>query len=88
VFEQVLAQCLSHGLARRLCESGVQMAIVSSTPRANIELILGSLGLGGAFVAVVGAEDASRGKPHPEGFLTAAERLDDPRVEAFLLRSG
>jgi beta-phosphoglucomutase family hydrolase len=62
-------------LARRLGGAGVPMAIVSSTPRANIELILGSLGLAEAFAAVVGAEDARHGKPHPEGFLAAAERL-------------
>jgi beta-phosphoglucomutase family hydrolase len=62
-------------LARRLSDAGVPMAIVSSTPRANIELILGSLGLADAFDVVVGAEDARRGKPHPEGFLAAAERL-------------
>lgn len=63
------------GLVRRLREEGVLMAIVSSTPRANIDLILGSLGLADAFSAVVGAEDARRGKPDPEGFLVAAERV-------------
>jgi beta-phosphoglucomutase family hydrolase len=63
------------GLVRRLHEGGVPLAIVSSTPRANIELILGSLGLAEAFAVVVGAEDARRGKPHPEGFLAASERL-------------
>jgi beta-phosphoglucomutase family hydrolase len=76
------------GLARRLSESGVLMAIVSSTPRVNVELILGSLGLGGAFAVVVGAEDASRGKPHPEGFLTAAERLGVAPVHCVVLEDA
>jgi beta-phosphoglucomutase family hydrolase len=62
-------------LVRRLRDADVPMAIVSSTPRANIELILGSLGLADAFDAVVGAEDVRRGKPDPEGVLTAAQRL-------------
>jgi beta-phosphoglucomutase family hydrolase len=62
-------------LVRRLREAGVPMAIVSSTPRANIELILGSLRLAEAFDAIVGAEDVQQGKPNPECVLMAAQRL-------------
>ena len=62
-------------LVARLRDEGVPMAIVSSTPRANIELVLRSLGLREAFGALVGEEDAGRGKPDPEGFLVASERL-------------
>ena len=62
-------------LVDRLCAARVPQAIVSSTPRANIELILRSLGMERKFAVVVGEEDASRGKPDPEGFLTAAIRL-------------
>jgi beta-phosphoglucomutase family hydrolase len=76
------------GLAGRLREAGVPMAIVSSTPRANIELILGSLGLAEAFAAVVGAEDARHGKPHPEGFLAAAERLGAAPAECVVLEDA
>jgi beta-phosphoglucomutase family hydrolase len=76
------------GLVRRLHEGGVPMAIVSSTPRANIELILGSLGLAEAFAVVVGAEDARRGKPHPEGFLAAAERLGVPPGDCVVLEDA
>jgi beta-phosphoglucomutase family hydrolase len=76
------------GLARRLREAGVPMAIVSSTPRANIDLILGSLGLADAFDTVIAAEDARRGKPHPEGFLAAAERLDLPPQDCVVLEDA
>jgi beta-phosphoglucomutase family hydrolase len=76
------------GLVRRLREEGLSLAIVSSTPRANIELILGSLGLADAFAAVVAAEDAHRGKPHPEGFLTAAERLGVPPADCVVLEDA
>ena len=75
-------------LARRLHEARVPMAIVSSTPRANIELILGSLGLAEAFAVVVGAEDARRGKPHPEGFLAAAERLGVAPADCVVLEDA
>ena len=63
-------------LLRRAREAGLRQAIVSSTPRANIEVILQSLGLWEMFEAIVGEEDATRGKPDPEGFLVAAQRLD------------
>ena len=62
-------------LARRLERQGTKMGLVSSTPRENIELIVGELGLEGSFQAVVAAEDTEHGKPDPEGFLLAAERL-------------
>ncbi len=51
-------------------------AIVTSTPRANLALILESLRCEHRFGALVAEEDASRGKPDPEGFLIAAQRLD------------
>lgn len=62
-------------LVRRAREEGLRQAIVSSTPRANIEVMLQSLGLWERFDAIVGEEDATRGKPDPEGFLLAASRL-------------
>ena len=62
-------------LARRLHEAGGRQAIVSSTPRANIDLILDALGLAAVFSVRIAAEDAERGKPDPQGFLLAAERL-------------
>lgn len=65
----------AEALVRRLTEAGMRQAIVSSTPRANIELILSSLGLRNAFDAIVGEEDAAKGKPDPEGFLVASRRL-------------
>ena len=58
-------------LIERAREAGLKQAIVSSTPRANIEMILGELTLTDAF----GEEDAEKGKPDPEGFLVAAERV-------------
>jgi HAD superfamily hydrolase (TIGR01509 family) len=53
----------------------VPKAIVTSTPRANLDMILDTLGIVGRFEALVAEEDASKGKPDPEGFLVAAARL-------------
>jgi HAD superfamily hydrolase (TIGR01509 family) len=53
----------------------VPCAIGSSTHRANIDLSLDIIGMHEFFFAIVTAEDVTRGKPDPEVFLTAAERL-------------
>ncbi len=62
-------------LLAALDEQSIPRAIVTSTPRANLDLILDTLALADCFQALVAEEDASKGKPDPEGFLVAAERL-------------
>ena len=66
------------GVARwveHLHQNAWPQAIASSAPRANVEAILETLGLGKYFRAVVTAADVKRGKPEPDVFLAAAERL-------------
>jgi HAD superfamily hydrolase (TIGR01509 family) len=58
-----------------LNRAGVRRAIASSTHLLNIETALHLLGHNGYFHAVLTAEDVARGKPHPEPFLLAAQRL-------------
>jgi len=59
---------------------GVKQAIGSSAPRANLDLILRLTGIEGFLSAVVSAEDTTRGKPDPQVFLVAAQRLGvEPR---------
>jgi len=62
-------------LLETLSGSGVPCAVGSSTPRVNIETIFGMTELRKYFRAVVTAEDVKHGKPAPDVFLTAAERL-------------
>lgn len=57
-------------------EAGWNMAVVSSTPPENIELILGTLEIGNYFNIVISDKDVTQGKPDPECFLLAAKRLD------------
>ena len=75
-------------LLRLLRERGLKLALVSSTPRANIDLILGALGVETAFDVILGEEDATRGKPDPEGYLLAAERLDVPPGECVVIEDA
>jgi beta-phosphoglucomutase family hydrolase len=65
---------------RMLKENGVPCSVASSTHRENIETIFDVIGVRGYFQAVVTAEDVSHGKPDPEVFLKAAEKLGrEPR---------
>jgi HAD superfamily hydrolase (TIGR01509 family) len=60
----------------RLRTAGVRCVIASSTHRENITTSLEVLGLVRFFSDMVTAEDVKRGKPDPEVFLTAANRID------------
>ncbi len=70
------------GVARLLelyHDHGIPQAIGSSAPRGNLELILDLAGIRRFFSGVVAMEDTRKGKPDPEVFLTAAQRLQvDP----------
>jgi len=69
------------GVARwleRLSERGFAQALASSAPRANVEAVLAATGIGHYFAAIVAGEDVQHGKPHPEVFLLAAQRLGVP----------
>lgn len=66
----------------------VPKAIVTSTPRANLDLILDALGIAGRFEALVAEEDASKGKPDPEGFLVAAERVRVPPERCVVIEDA
>jgi beta-phosphoglucomutase len=65
-------------LIEDLHNAGFVQAIASSAPHANLELILRLTGIARYFAAVVGSEDTQRGKPDPQVFLVAAERLGVP----------
>jgi len=52
------------------------LVLASGARRDEIESTLVSAGLRRYFVLIVAAEDFVRGKPHPESFLLALERLN------------
>jgi beta-phosphoglucomutase len=58
-----------------LLAAGFVLGVGSSAPPANVELTLACLGRGAAFSAIVTGRDVTRGKPDPQVFLLAAERL-------------
>ncbi len=58
-----------------LRQAGFKMAVGSSAPRANLELLLERLEITDYFQIRVTAEDVTNSKPDPETFLTAASKL-------------
>lgn len=62
-------------LLERLQEAGIAMAVGSSAPPENVEQVLDLFSLHPFFGTAVNGRDVSRGKPDPEVFLLAAERL-------------
>lgn len=60
---------------RLIRENGFKIALVSSTPKENIDFIFKELKLDNFFDAVVSGTDIKQGKPNPECYLIAAAKL-------------
>jgi beta-phosphoglucomutase len=67
---------------------GVRLAVATSAPPANIVFTLDELDLRRHFDAVVGAADVARGKPHPDVFLKAAEKLGVPPADCIVFEDA
>lgn len=65
-------------LIQSLAEAKMQLALVSSTPKENIELITKTLDIKKYFSLFINGDDVKEGKPSPQAFLLAAKKL---RVE-------
>ncbi len=75
-------------LVRHYHDGGYQLAVGSSTPRANIDLALGEMGIAKLFGVIVSSEDVSIGKPDPTVFLTAASRLGVPSGDCLVIEDA
>lgn len=67
---------------------GWRQGLATMAPRENIEVALIALNLAGAFDAIVGAEEVQHGKPDPEVFLLAAQRLGVPPVRCTVIEDS
>lgn len=75
---------LVHGLHR----AGARLAVGSSAPRANIELILNAMGIAECISAVVSGDEATRGKPDPQVFSIACEALGIPPARCVVIEDA
>lgn len=55
---------------------GIRMAVGTSAGQRNIDFVLGGLNIAPYFTACVGGDEVRQGKPNPETFLIAADKLD------------
>ncbi|HEY5798357.1 MAG TPA: HAD-IA family hydrolase [Bosea sp. (in: a-proteobacteria)] len=62
-------------LMDRADAAGIPMAVASAAPPANIDVVLDTLGLRARFATIIAPSQGFRGKPHPDLFLGAAERM-------------
>ena len=63
------------GAVAELRARGVAIAVASSSARERLKRTLERAGLGDAFAVTVAGDEVVRGKPAPDMFLAAAERL-------------
>jgi len=67
----------------------VRQAIVTGSSREELEMVMEAIGLTERpFDAVLCDEDCARGKPDPEGYLRALERLQVPAGEALVFEDS
>ena len=67
---------------------GMPLAVATSSGRAYLDDLLGRFGLADRFAATLAAEDVSRGKPHPEIYRAAADRLGVRPAELMVLEDS
>lgn len=65
----------------RIVAAEVPVAIASGAYRAEIEHVLELAGVAHHFSIIVAIDDVTAGKPHPESFITALERINRQRAD-------
>jgi beta-phosphoglucomutase len=71
-----------------LAGAGFKLAVGSSGPPENIQVTLEKLGRAHLFSALVTGADVKRGKPDPQVFLLAAERLGVPPANCAVVEDA
>jgi beta-phosphoglucomutase len=75
-------------LVSRLHAAGVRLAVGSSGPPENVELVCGEMKLDRFMSAIVTGSDVQRGKPDPQVFLIAGERLKTPTSRCVVVEDA
>jgi beta-phosphoglucomutase family hydrolase len=68
--------------------AGIKVACATAGDADNIAFVLDNLGCHGFFDTVVGAHDVDRGKPHPDLFLLAAQRMDTDPADCLVFEDA
>jgi beta-phosphoglucomutase len=73
---------------QRLRDAGYTLAVGTSGPPENLQLVLDEGGIGPFFAAIVHGFDIKRGKPAPDCFLLAAERISTPPAQCVVIEDA
>jgi HAD superfamily hydrolase (TIGR01509 family) len=63
-------------LLNTLKKGNFKLALVSSAPKENIDLVLNELNLAGIFNCIIFGQEATKSKPSPQIYLLAAKKLE------------
>jgi 5-amino-6-(5-phospho-D-ribitylamino)uracil phosphatase len=91
ILEEMLADrrpMVSSGALRLLDaveRGGAPVALVSSAPERRVHSVLDAAALTPRFEAVVTGDDVARGRPDPEGYLYAAQRIGRPPLRCVVV---
>ncbi len=75
-------------LLRQARQAGLVLAVATAANQGNIDFVMNGLQMWDCFDAIVGADDVARGKPHPDLFLLAAERLNVPPADCLVFEDA
>ena len=75
-------------LLTALREAGIPRSIGSSTPRSNLDAILPVTGLADLFDAIACGDDVTYGKPSPDIFILAAQKLHMPPADCLVIEDA
>jgi beta-phosphoglucomutase len=75
-------------LIESLVGAGFRVTVGSSGPTENVRLAIERLGIGRLLSATVTGDDVKRGKPDPQVFLIAAERMRVPPARCVVVEDA
>ena len=73
---------------KSLKDNGIKAALVTSSYNEKVDIALKSLGLDDAFDVLVTSDDVRRGKPDPQCYLKAAEKLKLNPLECIVFEDS
>ncbi|MHA7131037.1 HAD family hydrolase [Algoriphagus namhaensis] len=71
-----------------LRSTNISIGVATSAPRANLDLILGKLGILDTFQSLLAEEDVSHHKPHPQVYLKSADNLNTLPQECLVFEDS
>lgn len=75
-------------LMARADSAGIPMAVGTAAPNENIAIVLDALAIRERFRTIVSPSQGFRGKPHPDMFLAAAERMGVQAAECVVFEDA